>query len=278
MMRRNQKMKTVLTTLLILFAIFMIIYSYYRKSESFAKETTHAKENTYAIQEVVSTETKKVEPETEEVKTTSIDAYTTNIVDMIKSEKDKTVIKTISGMSEVKILRKGKKYHYVSYDNNVGYIDARYVKTGKVSYVIKSVSKDSRKSFMDYKAITLKSSKQYKIQKDYAKTDKTGIRTVNGRFCIALGSYYSHEIGQYIDLILQDGTVIPCILGDAKDDKHTNKDHSIGKDGGVAEFIVNTKKLSNIVKRSGDISYAVGNKWVWNVKEIKIYDKNLFSK
>ncbi|MBR4315031.1 MAG: hypothetical protein IKP66_09000, partial [Lachnospiraceae bacterium] len=60
-----------------------------------------------------------------------------------------------------------------------------------------------------------------------------------GRYCIAVGSFYTTQIGQKIDLVLTNGTVIKCILGDCKSDEHTDETHRYHAiDGSVAEFIV----------------------------------------
>lgn len=44
---------------------------------------------------------------------------------------------------------------------------------------------------------------------------------------IATGSGVSHDIGRYIDIVLENGTVIPCVIGDAKDDAHTDQEFHI---------------------------------------------------
>lgn len=160
------------------------------------------------------------------------------------------------------------------YNDNTAYLYKSYVEEG-LPYVVKSATGDTRKSYMDWKKITNKSSLQWKLQHKYAYTESNGVRAVNGRYCIALGSYYTHSIGQYVDVVLENGLVIPCIVGDAKQDIHTLNNHSIGLDGGVVEFIVNTKSLSSIVRTTGDVSY-VSEDWKSNVVEIRIYYKNLF--
>lgn len=133
------------------------------------------------------------------------------------------------------------------------------------------------KSFMDYSSITLTSSLQYKIQNSYATTGDYGIRMVGNRYCIALGSHFSNDIGQYVDLILKNGTVIPCILSEQKDDMHTDYNNIITVNNGcLSEFIVDTNSLNNDVLKYGDISYC-NDEWDNPVVSIKIYDKNLFN-
>lgn len=96
-------------------------------------------------------------------------------------------------------------------------------------------------TWMDYKTITSKSSNQYVLQNsDECYTcPVTGIRMVGDRYCIAVGTGYASEIGTKINLVMANGSVIKCILGDVKSDSHTdetNRYHFV--DGSVAEFIV----------------------------------------
>lgn len=132
------------------------------------------------------------------------------------------------------------------------------------------------KSYMDYRTITSQSSSQYTLQRDYAYTGDYGIMMVDGRYCIALGSYFTSDIGQYVDLILENGTVIPCILADQKADIHTDENNMVTVYSGcLTEFVINTDYLDDVIKIYGDISY-VDNTWDSPVKEIKVYDKNIF--
>lgn len=99
-------------------------------------------------------------------------------------------------------------------------------------------------TYMDYKAVTARSSAQYQLlNSDSAHTDKiTGIRMIDDRYCIALGSYYTSKVGQKVNLVFENGTVIKCILGDCKSDKHTDPSHRFHSvDGSVAEFIVDSE-------------------------------------
>ena len=114
------------------------------------------------------------------------------------------------------------------------------------------------KAWMDYRACR-PSSAQGKLQ-GIATTDANGIRTVNGRYCVALGTYYSKIIGTKCDVTLSTGKVLPCILGDVKADKHTdatNRQSNSGN-GNVVEFIVDKKRLPQCVKSSGSIHSIPG--------------------
>ena len=116
---------------------------------------------------------------------------------------------------------------------------------------------NSRKTYMDYGKITDTSSEQYKLQqnKDCYTTD-TGLRKVNEYYCIAVGTYYSENIGDKLIVHMENGESFKVIVADIKDDKHTdetNMQHR--KDGSVIEFVVDTKKLPELVRKMGDISY-----------------------
>lgn len=132
-------------------------------------------------------------------------------------------------------------------------------------------SNNTIKSYMDYRRITLTSSKQYKLQHSLAYTGEHGIRMVNERYCVAVGSYYTTTIGQYIDIELENGNVIHGILADCKDDKDTDSTNRLHSDGSVVEFVVDTKVLDDTAKIMGDISYVNG--WDSKIINIKVYDK-----
>lgn len=217
---------------------------------------------------------KNTEPEQEEIK---IKGYVTENLNIRKETNTNCEILDvlpIFTIIEFSYLKDNNEWVKIYYNDNTAYLYKKYVEEG-LPYEIKNVTNDKRKSYMDWKTITSKSSYQWKLQNDYAYTTSNGLRAVNGRYCIALGSYYTHNIGQYIDVVLENGIIIPCILGDAKKDIHTNNNNSIGLDGGAVEFIVNTDSLTQLVRKTGDISY-IKNEWKSNVTEIRIYHKNLF--
>ena len=137
--------------------------------------------------------------------------------------------------------------------------------------IITDVPYNRIKSYMSYKNITSRSSDQYKLQQ-MAYTGTYGIRQVNGRFCVAVGSAYTTQIGQYIDLVLEDGTIIPCILCDCKADEHTDSRNILTSDGSLAEFVVDVPSLSKTVRYTGDISTACDD-WESMITRIIIYDK-----
>lgn len=235
---------------------------------------------------------KKVE---NKVKKGYITAYVLNVREKpsIKSK----IVGNFKKNDKVKYMKHNNDWYIVEYDEALCFISSAYITNKKPTTVvanteikteevvdnktgdgvIKYAPKDSRKSYMDFRTITSRNSPQYKLQYGYAKTASNGIRTVNGRYCVALGSYFTHEVGRYVDLYLANGTVLPCIIGDCKQDAHTMKNHSIGIDGGVSEFIVHTGTLSRRVKLMGDVSY-VHDSWNSPVVKIKVYKTNVFKK
>jgi hypothetical protein len=136
-------------------------------------------------------------------------------------------------------------------------LDEYYEAIETEDYVDLEVPKNnSFKSYMSYKAITNKSSKQYGLQR-YAYTDCLGLRCVDGRICIAVGTYYTNTIGTKLDVVMKNGAVIECIVGDIKanvDTDKLNRQHLADKS--VIEFIVDPKEMPSLAKKTGDISYA----------------------
>lgn len=159
----------------------------------------------------------------------------------------------------------------INHNDSCAYISKQYLSTIPIEFRQYETPYNKIKSYMPYQAITSKSSDQYRLQK-IAYTGMYGIRQVNGRFCIAVGSAYTTQIGQYIDLVLQDGSIIPCILGDCKADNDTNESNTLTTDGSLAEFIVDIPSLSRTVTYTGDISTAT-EEWESMITKIIVYDK-----
>ena len=130
------------------------------------------------------------------------------------------------------------------------------------------------KTYEPYTTITSVNSSQYKLQQK-AYTNEDGFRMINGRYMIATGSGVSHDIGRYIDIVLENGTVIPCVIGDAKDDAHTDQEFHImtKKSHCVSEFLVDESVMNPDLLLSGNMS---NYREEWNSKVVKfiLYDKN----
>ena len=132
------------------------------------------------------------------------------------------------------------------------------------------------KSYMGSQHITSKTSSQYELKNKYVLDYETGIYTVDGRYCCALGSYYTTDIGIYFDIIMTSGEIIPCILADCKADKHTDELNQYTlSNSSIVEFVVNEKvlipKISNRWGNTGDISY-LGGIFDGEIDYIRIYE------
>lgn len=127
----------------------------------------------------------------------------------------------------------------------------------------------SFKPYMSYKAITNTSSPQYFLQQ-FAENDIWGLRRLNGRLMIAVGSYYTTNIGTNIDIVLKNGNILECVLGDCKADKDTDVLHKVGFHNDTVEFIVDTEILQEDAKYHGDISKIIG--FDSEVSTVIIYD------
>lgn len=178
--------------------------------------------------------------------------------------------------TKVKFIKENKNWLKIKYKNKYAYVYKQYISKKKINYDLYSVPEYSGyKSWMPYTAITSISSPQYLLQNEYAYTGTYGIRQINGRFCVAIGSHFTEDIGQYFDLILENGTVIPCILADQKADEDTDSDGIFTLHNGCAtEFIVDTSNLNYAAKRDGDISSCC-EEWDSPVEQIKVYEKNI---
>jgi vacuolar-type H+-ATPase subunit I/STV1 len=126
--------------------------------------------------------------------------------------------------------------------------------TKKVSKPVYSTSWGSMKSYMSYKAITNTRSKQYQLQKQAVTDPTTGIRTINGDYCVAIGSGWGCAVGDRILVTLQGGKTFNALVADAKADAHTNSDNkTTTHDNSVIEFVVDIQSLPKKVRTSGNV-------------------------
>lgn len=164
----------------------------------------------------------------------------------------------------------------ITYNDKFAYVNRMYISDKENTFRSYSVPDNSGfKSYMSYEAITNKNSKQYKLQKNYAYTGTHGIRMIHDRYCIALGTYFNAPVGTYVDLVLENGTVIPCIVSEIKSDKHTDTDNiTTLHNGCVTEFIVDIDIMNKNAKRDGDISSCESG-WDSPVTRIDVYNRTI---
>lgn len=127
---------------------------------------------------------------------------------------------------------------------------------------------NTTKTVLPYKAFG-KNTNQAKLQ-SLCQTNEVGLRVYDGRFTIAVGTYFNTSIGQYFDLVLENGTVISCIMGDLKADIHTDSRGLFTEASGcMTEFIVDRTYLPN--KNSATYCYEE-----WNSKVVNVIVYNKF--
>ena len=110
------------------------------------------------------------------------------------------------------------------------------------------------KTYMDWRTLSNPASKQWHLQQ-LATTDDKGFRKYQGKYLIAVGSYYATSVGEEFRITLSSGQVFHAVVGDLKQDKHTDKNNQyIPENGNIVEFIVDTKTMSKEVKKLGNVS------------------------
>jgi len=121
-----------------------------------------------------------------------------------------------------------------------------------IPYVDIYVSANRFKSYMSYKAITKNDSPQRLLQ-EMCSTDADGFRKCADRYVIAVGSGVGGQVGDCVDLILANGQIIYCVIGDYKANKYTDAANLTGKNGCCSEFIVDPSLLRRDIKNRGNI-------------------------
>lgn len=129
-----------------------------------------------------------------------------------------------------------------------------------------------RKSYEYYTA--LRAYRQADLQ-EIAFTDSEGFRKVNGRYCVAVGTGVSSSVGTYFDIVLRNGTVINCIVGDIKANKDTMSNNIITAHNGCASEFIVSHDLRSDLRRLGNVSTRV-SEWDSPVDYFIVYDYNVF--
>lgn len=149
---------------------------------------------------------------------------------------------------------------------------------------IPEVYSSNAKTYMKYQSLGYESWNRqgHLCRQKEAYTGNHYIRMIDGRMLIALGQHYSSTIGTYIDIQLEDGTVLACILGDVKANKDTDstKRYCI-HDNSVLEFIVDSQgidskdytKLKTLEPLGGAGNYSKIKELSSPVKIIRVYNK-----
>ncbi|MBQ9531241.1 MAG: hypothetical protein IJR70_04135 [Eubacterium sp.] len=111
------------------------------------------------------------------------------------------------------------------------------------------------KTYAYYTAVTARNSPQYRLlNSSECTTDpETGVRMVDGCYCVALGSYYGTTIGTKYRVTFSTGTSINVILCDQKANAHTDSNHQYAvNNNDILEFYVQGSAMPSSVRRGGD--------------------------
>ena len=226
-------------------------------------------------------ETVKESPVVEEEKIQQEGWTTTTLNVSEEPNTDSNILDVLPFNTYIKYYEYNDEWAEIAFDDGQAYISREYISDEECEFVMYDIPKyEGFKSWMSYKAITNKSSKQYKLQQ-IASTGYAGIRTVNNRYCVAIGTAFDASIGTYIDLILEDGFVIPCIVADIKSPKHTDANNVFTITGKTkkticcTEFVIDLEKLNLDAMESGNISDC-NELWAERVRAIVVYDKNVW--
>lgn len=107
------------------------------------------------------------------------------------------------------------------------------------------------KTYAFYTAVTATGSPQYKLlNSEECTTDpETGIRMVDGRYCVALASYYGTKIGTKYRITLEGDKEIEVILCDQKSDAHTDENHQYAVNNqDIVEFYIERSYLPSGIR------------------------------
>ena len=203
--------------------------------------------------------------------------YATNTLDVYTNPAEVSVYLTSYGFGdEIQYANYDDEWCYILYeDTQFGYALKDNVSDEYPEYRSIHISSSGFKSYMSYKAITKTSSPQWKIQHNFAYTGEYGIRMVGDRFCIAVGTGVGGSLGDYIDLVLANGEIIPCIISDRKANCHTYDDNITSFNSCVSEFLIDNSCLDANAKQRGNISYCK-DEWNSPVVEFRRYNTNIW--
>lgn len=106
-----------------------------------------------------------------------------------------------------------------------------------------------------------------------ASPDKDGFMKLDDRYLIAVGSHFDTEPGQYIDLVLENGVVIQCIMGDLKADEDTDNTNIFTYHSRCcSEFIIDENSIRSDIYERGNASLK-NSQWDSPVASVVVYDE-----
>ena len=119
----------------------------------------------------------------------------------------------------------------------------------------------------DYRAYNLWYTPHYRLQQG-AWTDEYGLRRYNDDYLVALGSYYSTDIGDRFEVTLDTGKIFTVMMADGKWDIDCDEnnmytpcvDYNGEEAGNLLEFIIDKYSVSNEMYDYGSLDYYDGFK------------------
>ena len=122
------------------------------------------------------------------------------------------------------------------------------------SNAVKPTNKKDFKSYMPHTAITNKSSAQLQLQQR-AYTDKNGLRCIDGKPIVAIGTGWGLSVGDSALITCDNGNSFKVVIGDIKDNAHTLSDNKTTLANNCrCEFIVDMSQLNPKIKSSGNVA------------------------
>lgn len=96
--------------------------------------------------------------------------------------------------------------------------------------------------YMGWECITDPTSPQYRLKQECEAYDENGFGKVGNRYAVAMKSYYG-DIGDYIDIVQNDGIEYHCIIVDHKGMENESEDGWLATyahgENDIVEFVVN---------------------------------------
>ena len=132
--------------------------------------------------------------------------------------------------------------------------------------ILNVVDNSDFKAWMDYRTITDKNSKQYKLLVS-AISDKNGLMKIDNFVCVATGSKYG-SVGDKMKITLDNNNIFYAIKADQKSDVHTINGTVDKTNRSAIEFIINKNNLNKNIKKMGTVS--VLEEYKGKVKTIEI--------
>lgn len=130
-----------------------------------------------------------------------------------------------------------------------------------IFYTIPNLPSDM-KMYTDYRCYNIKGSDEYKLQQK-AITDELGFRRYGDDYIVAMGSYYSTEVGDRFYIHQTNNISYTVVTGDMKKDKHTDStnryspciNYNNEECANILEFIIDERVMDDKCLSYGSVSY-----------------------